>query len=640
MFDIALGTAGLRRETARFDPSILSFYRQAEFGTALFDVCYSEPWRTPFVMDMHKRQLLVSAGRPIEVISAASRMVGDGSRRELLGNPVQTSVAKAERADALPLALDRMASSGLLRTQGPALTEVPVAVQRAAALLIEASMDAAPYRRAAFANVTDMPAEYEREATTPVTVEDPVNYQKLLSFYRQVEMSYMYAASQDIAAAVTEAKVILATAPEGAAFRWEAETMWGKIVLAGAGDTTHGEEPTFIRIDTAGNDTYYNPAANLNPNNWVSICIDVRGSDTYLSHPELRESAIRDWPSRAGQRYRPGPASAMFGVAVLLDIEGNDTYRSHRTGLGAARFGCGLLWDLEGDDLYDIYADGQGMGKFGIGILDDGAGDDEYHGFNQVQGCGLPRGAGLLIDRAGDDVYAANDSVIDFPSPQSAEHNVSMAQGAGYGIRQDYLSGKSQSGGIGILYDVKGTDNYSCGVFGQGTGYWEGFGILWDDDGGDNYSGQWYVQGSAAHFALAWFDDAQGNDTYRAALSTSQGVGHDFSVGWMLDRTGNDKYFGCNLSLGASSAGGFGIFIDFFGDDQYEAPGISLGASSTAPKGQLRERALMLGLFMDLGGNDTYPASKTYATNGVRDVNWADRLSKVEESQLGIFWDR
>lgn len=640
MFDIALGSAGLKRETARFDPSILSFYRQAEFRTALFDVCYSDPWRAPFVLDMHKRLLRVSAGKPIEVISATSRMVGQGTQRELLGNPVATAMAKAERPDALPMALDRMASAGLLTGSRPALNGVPLVVQQATALLIEASMDAAPYRQAAFAGVPNLAAEYEREATTPVTVEDPVNYQKLLVFYRQVEMSYLYGAAQDVAAAMTAAREMLEAAPAEASFRWEADTKWGKIVLAGAGDTTHGEETTFIRIDTAGNDTYYNTAANLTVDNWVSLCIDVRGADTYISHPDLRQTQIKDWASRAGQRYRPGPASAMFGVAMLIDSRGDDLYRSHRTGLGAARFGAGMLWDLEGNDTYDIYADGLGMGKFGVGMLDDSAGDDKYFGFNQVQGCGLTGGAGLLIDRGGDDTYVANDQVIDFPSAQSADHNLSVAQGAGFGIRQDYLSGKSQSGGVGILYDLDGKDTYSCGVFGQGTGYWEGFGILWDDGGVDSYSGQWYVQGAAAHFSLGWLEDTSGSDTYRAALSTSQGVGHDFSVGWLIDRAGNDKYFAPNLSLGASSAGGMGIFIDMLGDDEYEASGISMGQASAAPKGQLRERALGLGLFMDLMGKDTYPAAFTYATNGARGVNWRDRQPTVPESQLGIFWDR
>jgi hypothetical protein len=214
-----------------------------------------------------------------------------------------------------------------------------------------------------------------------------------------------------------------------------------------------------------------------------------------------------------------------------------------------------------------------------------------------------------------------------------------MAQGAGYGYRSDYLTGHSLSGGIGILYDAGGKDSYLCGVFGQGTGYWEGVGVLWDEKGDDRYQGMWYVQGAAAHYAFGYLEDIAGNDTYIAEMNMALGAGHDFSVGMMLDRAGGDTYSAPNLSLGAGNANGIGVFADLLGNDKYTSTGLTLGKASEATRGSIRERALCLGLFIDLDGADTYPPAASWAKNGARTANWTDRGPFPPESQVGVFWD-
>ncbi|HVL38244.1 MAG TPA: hypothetical protein VM328_02525, partial [Fimbriimonadaceae bacterium] len=286
------------------------------------------------------------------------------------------------------------------------------------------------------------------------------------------------------------------------------------------------------------------------------------------------------------------------------------------------------------------YRDSLGYGEYGVGVLEDVLGSDTYEGFNQVQGVGQTMGGGLLADREGSDTYRANDEVIDFPSPQSAQHNVSMSQGAGNGRRSDYTTGHSLAGGIGILYDGGGDDQYSCGVFGQGVGYWMGVGLLFDSSGHDRYLGQWYAQGASAHFAIGYLEDEAGDDTYTAPMNMAQGAGHDFSVGGLVDRAGDDKYVAPNLSLGAGNANGIGFLLEFGGNDTYASSGWTLGKGAEAPKGSMRTRALCLGLFIDFGGNDTYPAQATWAKNGSRTANWTDRGPTPAESQLGVFWDR
>lgn len=640
-FEIALGAAGLTRQSARFDASMMPFYRSGNFASPYFEACYADPWRIPFLMDMHRRQLATSGFNPLATVSLAARMLGQGSRRELLGNPIAAAEERAKQTNAFAVSLQRMKQRGLISGDVPLARDVPAAVQRAASLILEVALDAAAYRRAAFAGVPDLETAFKREIGTPAASDDPVAHQALLTFYRQVDMAYLYAASQDLSLAAVRASVYLSEVSPDEKYKFSVNTSWGRITLAGGSVDVHAEGTNLLVIDTGGNDTYLNGPANQSASNWLSVVLDSAGDDKYLSAVDLEKKAISEWPSRQSGSDKRGPGSAAFGVALLVDSKGNDLYRSDRPSFGSAVFGVSVLTDVEGDDFYDTYTNSIGFAKFGIGICEDLAGKDNYLGFNQTQGVGLTSGCGLLIDRTGNDIYVANDTVLDFPSPQSDQHNVSLSQGAGYGTRLDYINGKSLAGGIGILYDQAGDDSYSCGVFGQGVGYWEGVGCLWDAAGKDSYLGQWYVQGASAHFGVGYLeDDGSGSDSYTALMNMAQGAGHDFSIGILLDNGGDETYRGPNLSLGAGNANGIGLFVDRSGNDGYTSSGITLGQAAEAPKGSLRERALCLGVFLDLGGTDTYPDAFPFATNGKRHVNWRDRRDVTAESQLGIFWDR
>lgn len=636
----ALGQAGLRPETARFDGSILPFYRQGEFATPFYTATHENPWRIPFMMQAQRRQLLASQGRPLETIGIVSRLLGDGASRELLGNPIQPAVEKARRARSLESALQRMKTMNLIPGAIPSVADVPEPIQKAAAVVIEASLDAWSYRKAAFANVPNLAEAFRRDTTQEPNPDDAELYQRQLALGRQVEMAYLYSAAQEVATAATEARALAGVAGRAASFDFRVQSEWGQIRLTGSNINRHDETPTFVAIDSGGDDVWMNPASSQTVNNWVSVCIDLSGKDQYLSHPSLGETTVAAWPQRGTTRRLLGPAAASFGITVLLDVEGDDVYRSARPGLGAASYGCSVLLDLAGDDSYESYADGQGWARFGIGILEDISGKDTYSGFSQVQGVGMTRGAGLLLDRAGNDRYDVNRETIDFPSAQDATQNYSMAQGAGVGFRSDFLNGKSQAGGIGILYDLAGDDEYVCGVFGQGVGYWMGVGALWDDTGADRYQGSWYTMGSGSLFGVGYLEDQAGDDRMTATGPASLGVGVDFAVGFLLNGSGKDVYQGGNLCLGAGSENGIGLMVDIDGDDEYRAGGVALGSASEASKGSLRERALGLGLFMDLAGVDTYPASSPWMRNGALGVNWRDRLASPAESQLGIYWDR
>jgi hypothetical protein len=639
-FRAALGAARLTTQSARFDPSILPFYRQGEFQTPLYEAAYQDPWRAPFLFSSSRRLLSVSAERPAESLGVLSRLLGDGASRDFLGNPIQPTIEKTGRPGSLTAALERMKREGFFTGQIPSEAQVPEEVKRAAALIIEASLDAYSYRQAAFANAPEAAAAFSTEITQPLLSDNASAYQRRVAMARKVEMSYLYAAAQEISTAAVEARKIIGAVGRAIDYRFTVETAWGVISLSSRSVSEHGAKPIFVSIDTGGDDVYINASSNRSYQNWVSVVIDTHGRDSYLSHADLKTTQIEDWSGRNLAPKSMGPGGAAFGVAVLVDSDGSDLYRSALPGLGSALFGASYLLDTQGNDVYDSYRDSQGFARFGIGILEDSEGSDSYSGFHQVQGCGSVRGAGAILDRRGDDVYLANNKVIDFPSAQTKEANLSFSQGAGVGSRADYLNGRSLAGGIGILLDQGGSDQYSAGVFAQGAGYWMGIGALWDDEGGDKYRSVWFGQGVAAHFAVGHLEDRGGADEYFGQKFYFLGAGHDFGLGIFTDSGGGDIYTAGTLSGGSASENGIGIFVDTFGRDTYELGGISLGYTAEITPGTMRERALSMGVFIDLEGVDDYRNSASWARNGVQSVNWRTQRSLPSESQLGIFWDK
>ncbi|MGB9721890.1 MAG: hypothetical protein ACPL28_10475 [bacterium] len=364
------------------------------------------------------------------------------------------------------------------------------------------------------------------------------------------------------------------------------DTKYGTILLGSIDDDIYKPIPYLLIIDFGGNDTYKSGGIS-DKEHPVSIIIDYYGDDKYTG--EI------------------GCGTGIAGLGFVIDCDGNDTYIAEKFGLGTGIFGQGIILDLAGDDEYttDIY--GEGAGLFGTGVLSDFSGNDKYVGFQDCQGFGFVKGAGLLIDREGNDTYIARDDTVKYPSAQTPEHNTSLSQGMGFGIRADFTDGHSLAGGIGMLIDGAGDDKYSSGVFGQGCGYWFGLGFLIDFSGNDEYNGIWYVQGAGAHFAVGALIDSTGNDKYIAKNNMALGAGHDFTLGVLFDYEGNDFYNAPNLSLGAGNANGMGIFVDLKGDDEYITHGgIVLGNASTASRGSLRDYMKTIGIFIDGEGKDKY----------------------------------
>lgn len=562
--------------------------------------------------------------KPAEALAQLSRWNGRLVRRGLVDDPVAKWREKAKQPGALRAAL---ADARMIRAE---LESIPASVQEAAALLLFAERDALEWIKRSYTKPGGSGGMFfwgsfkdrlYRGPRTGSEEELEERNEHLIDFNRRVaEWTERFAvrdvlvAAEDLLFAVEAASQILKADKSlvAADFHVVLNSSLGKVVLCGSKNDHHrysrdstpaasqdataedaAVQPSWeslaLIIDIGGDDTYANAGANIDPDYPLSICLDLSGNDTY----------------EAGADSGASFGAGVFGVGILVDEAGNDTYRGGKLSQGAANFGVGVLIDRAGDDTYSAIDESQGSATAGYGLLIDLAGNDTYESYRNSQAYAGPNAAAALVDLAGNDHYIANDTDIRYPSAQNKEHNNSMSQGAASGWRADYSDGLSVNGGVAALVDAAGDDEYSCGLFGQGSGYWQAAGMLVDLAGKDRYRGHWYVQGASAHFAAGVLLDRAGDDEYVANQNMSQGAGHDVGIGVLADDAGNDRYLGTTLGLGASNAAGIGLFIDRGGEDVYQTPASScLGWAG--PNDGYRSLFNSYGLFFDLGGADRF----------------------------------
>lgn len=160
-----------------------------------------------------------------------------------------------------------------------------------------------------------------------------------------------------------------------------------------------------LLIDQAGNDRYESDgyAIGFGGPLGVGAVIDVTGNDTYQCGEKYPSNynaidapnATPDDPlfqydcfglgTGAGKRvFTKKPDQQAYNLAggwgLLLDMDGNDRYRSANFSQGCGYFfGIGLKLDLDGDDEHAGARYGHAAGAhFGVGLFADGQGDDRY----------------------------------------------------------------------------------------------------------------------------------------------------------------------------------------------------------------------------------------------------------------------
>ncbi len=529
--------------------------------------------------------------------------------------------------------------------------DVPLAVRRAAATILGGVVEAAPLRDEALDVMTDL--DYldlfygigsdhwllwnlgDLGARGPINPDSDAG----VGLFRaeQDGMGRLLQGGVVLAEAI-DAVDLDALATASGAFELFVPTPLGGVLLRGDDADLYDpvedarlRDPLLLVIDLGGDDEYRVPAgATASAASPASVHIDLGGDDLYTytavddpnDDPRLLPS---DYAGRnSGFADENGPFSVspvarqgagVFGYGVLLDLgAGRDTYRSLRRSQGFGNFGVGVLWDDGGDDDYEAEQGAQGAALTGVGILVDGGGDDRYRAFRNSQGFAQVVSYGLLHDRDGDDDYElVVDDIILFGSPQTnGWANPSLGQGTAFGWRRDQ-SNTHLGGGLALLRDLAGDDDYEGSTFVQGTGYWMGLGILADADGHDTYHGIFYAQGATAHFAVAAFLEGGGDDRYnpdRRPTHSAIGLAHDFSVTAFVDDAGDDEYYGHDRTIGASKCHGLALFSDHGGDDLYDSDhDRSIGWATDydwAPGSCGNTLNPSYAFFVDVGGADTY----------------------------------
>lgn len=376
----------------------------------------------------------------------------------------------------------------------------------------------------------------------------------------------------------------------------KSKTVSSAKIIEGVGYIPDNSDPEFYLgkqsgwiIGGAGNDYYTGD---------YKFIFDFGGDDVYdLSYDPENPHGVIIIDLSGNDTYRSQSdftlGSGCLSVGLLLDFEGDDRYDAQSFSLGSGFFGMGLLYDAEGNDRYDGDTHVQGAGAFGLGLLIDEGGRDIYNSALYSQGFGFVEGIGVIYDMIGSDSYYAGGKYKDILRYE--DHYLSLSQGFGYGLRP------WMSGGIGAIVDLKGNDSYYSDIFAQAASYWWSLGLIYDSSGNDNYQCFQYGQGAATHMTLGILVDDFGNDVY-FGKGLMQGCGHDYSCGLILDRHGNDTYTAYDLSQGAGSANGAGLLIDNEGDDRYFVK----NPKNTQGYGNPRRDFGSIGLFIDLGGDDQY----------------------------------
>lgn len=509
---------------------------------------------------------------------------------------------------------------------------LPTAAQNALALALPALVKAAEMRDAALLDSglvdADTWAARARTFWDGDTGFSTYSHEYGTELHPAVDWEMLARAGMLAVRATESLRADLAVVPLSPGARLELDAPLGRITVRfeDADDSWRVDgESWFLLVDGGGDDTYYeHVAANTSFYLPVSVALDLGGNDNYRATTNWTIDYL-DLPVNEARSQGAG----LFGIALLDDAGGDDSYFGSAMVQGAGVFGVGVLLDHAGNDTYKGYHEAQGHAQFGYGLLADfGVGADSYETLQMSQGYGGPRGIGWLVDEGGNDTYLAiaEPLVINWAGEGS---NWSGSQGFGFGVRDGFFTMGAPvfSGGLGGLFDLAGDDDFQCAVMCQGFGYAFGTGIFYDAAGDDDHlTTHKYAMGAATHWAIGVLVDMDGADTYRNNDDDECiGEGYDASVAFHLDRgQGDDVYtldnFG-DFTLGIALHPSLGVLINEDGDESYQVPGpgllaIGRACTSAGDRDGYLAGVPTVGMFLDLGGADTYGIARTGPADG------------------------
>ncbi|MCB1888056.1 MAG: hypothetical protein KDH20_10665 [Rhodocyclaceae bacterium] len=592
VLDDALAAAGVSRPAVTLPRA-----HGPRAGLPLTEAMLSQPLDAAYRAGLVEAAAMAGLEHVPDLVVLASSLLE--AEVAVAGVPAEGMAPLLAAADPLAAAFDALAAA----FGGPRPTVLPDESVLARPLRIEighvllAIVRAERFRRRALSH---LPASLDRPLVLRQALagrSDPFETPDLRLALGAVDYPALAAGMQGLALAMADLRAALATGAPTDTAAWEVETALGRIVidLGGRDDRREMAAPLLL-VDLAGDDTYrFVAPAGARP---ISLLLDLAGQDRYEA------STAAD-----------GVAAGVLGFGLQWDAgSGADRYEGGDLDQAGAILGAAVLVDEGGDDRYRAVGHAQAFAMGGLALLFDGGGEDRFEALTQAQASAGPRGVALLVDRAGNDHYRLAATPLVAPSAQRPSVNVSAGQGMGIGIRADHIDGRSLAGGVGVLLDGGGDDDYEASVFAQGAGYWRGTGLLIDRAGADRYQSLWYGQGAAAHDAVGvLIDRGDGDDRHEAEAVTSLAAAHDGSVAILVNEAGNDDYRLGDLGLGAANDTGVAVFADLDGDDAYAVAATACRAFGAAPMaawGSSAERVIGLGLFFDLGGDDRYPCDR------------------------------
>ncbi len=375
------------------------------------------------------------------------------------------------------------------------------------------------------------------------------------------------------------------------------------------------------RIDTPAGAIVIGKGANtfqLDAMPGVAAVIDLgRGNVYYEGTCSLQRPVLVVLNLGGGNFFKatsPGvQGSAILGVSMLVNLEGDNRYDALDVAQGSALAGVGMLVEFGGNNKYHGVRRVQGEALGGLGLLIGRGGHNDYHAAMWAQGMGGPLGFGLLEDLRGGNHYYCGGLYPNSYKPETPGYE-GFGQGVGAGIRQ------SADGGIGVLLNGGGHNVYEFDYLSHGGGYWCGMGFARDFGGnsqrliarkafyGEERTEQLFQRfgcGWGCHYALGFCFDDRGNSTYEGSIMGS-GMAWDCSVGVLCSFGGKDHYTATGgLTQGCGAQAGLGILFHY-GDDSvwdgwtqaYASPGISYH--------HLPECGGNFSFLINYGGNSTF----------------------------------
>lgn len=609
VLDEVIALAGTDRHTLATDPLRLRESPTRDRQLPFFRALMAEPLQAVYRSGVLETRFRDAIASPRSAMVSSGMLAGADVARGAVADPLADLDRQLRQApDPLRAGLAlMMQGAGDIHGWDPELPDehaLPPPLRTEIGRVLAAIGQANRFRLRALAG---LPENATRELLLRQVVESRLgsfeepDFRTLVS---AVDKDALMAGMVDLVTAVQALDAFLGSVDELPELSWQLATPLGLVLIDTTGAENHHEliDPLLV-VDVGGDDTYV--FRDRSAGNHISVVLDRGGDDRYV--------AIG---------VGTCPAAAVMGYGVLWDTGGDDVYEADRLGQGAALFGAALLVDGGGSDNFDAVGYAQAFALGGAALLISMGGDDRFSALTHAQGSGGPEGAAVLVNVRGNDRYVLGNDPLVVPSPQLPDRNVSMGQGAGWGIRADLSDGRSTTGGVGALFDFDGDDRYVAQVFAQGAGFFEGAGVLVDGGGSDVFEAAWYGMAAAAHRAAGvLISRGDGDDVYRASHSTSIGAAHDRSLAFFIDEGGNDRYRLGGLGIGAAHDNGTAVFVDGAGDDEYGLGGAAcdaFGAARMSLWGTIREDQPNVGLFFDLGGSDSYPAKCRAARDDAR----------------------